>query len=90
MQVTIKGKTASGILKTAKIVQMRAGNWEVVVSHPHECCAMIGERADGWGGTVADVLVLVDSDGLVARLEMSGRALAKMTALEAQCGAKYS
>ena len=72
MQVTIKGKTAGGILKTAKIAQMRAGTWEIVVSHPHECIAMIGERADGWGGRVADVLVLTDASGDAAGSKPGG------------------
>lgn len=90
MKVTIKGKTAGGILKTAKISQMPAGTWEIVVSHPNVCVAMICERADGWGGRVADVLVLTDASGVVARLEMSATALAKMQDLAAQCEAKYS
>ena len=90
MQNTLKGRTAGGIIKTAKIEQMRAGTWEIVVSHPHQCIAMIGERADGWGGRIADVLVLADSSGLVARLSMSSSALAKMRTLESQREAKYT
>ncbi len=90
MQVTIKGKTASAIIKTARIEQMRAGTWEIVVDHPHQCVAAIGERADGWGGRTADVLVLTDATGIVARLEMSAKALAKMRSLEAGCEAKYA
>ena len=90
MQTTIKGKTAGGILKKAHVAQMRSGIWEIVVNHPHQCTAMIGERADGWGGRVADVLVLTDGDGLVARLEMSAKAFAKMTALAEQREAKYA
>lgn len=31
MQATYKGQTAGGILKTARIEKMQAGNWEVVV-----------------------------------------------------------
>ena len=84
MQKTIKGKTAGDILKTAKVVQMRAGNWEVVVSHPHQCIATTGT------GTVSDVLILIDSDGLVARLEMSDAAMRKLAALELACEVKYS
>ena len=90
MQNTIKGRTAGGIIKGAQILQMRAGTWEIVVSHPHPCIAMIGERADGWGGRIADVLVLTDASGLVARLSMSDKALEKMRALEAQREAKYA
>ncbi len=90
MQTTIKGKTASAIIKTARVEQMRAGTWEIVVDHPHQCVANIGERADGWGGRIADVLVLTDASGLVARLEMSSRAVEKMRALEAECEAKYA
>lgn len=90
MQITIKGKTASAIIKTARIEQMRAGNWEIVVDHPHQCVASIGERHDGWGGRIADVLVLTDASGLVARLDMSSEALDKMRALEADCEAKYA
>jgi hypothetical protein len=90
MQTSIRGKTAGGILKTAKVVKMRAGTWEVVVSHPHQCIAMTGERRSGWGGTIADVMVLTDATGLVARLEMSATAMRKLAALERDCEAKYS
>lgn len=31
MQKTYLGQTAGGIIKTAEIAQMRAGNWEIVV-----------------------------------------------------------
>lgn len=89
MSATLNGKTAGGIVKTAKIQQMRAGNFEIVVTHPHECIASIGERKDGWGGTVADVLVLMDASGLVAKLPMSDQALKKMRALEAEIEAKH-
>jgi len=86
---TFKGKTAGGILKTAKVCEMRAGNHEVVVSHPHECVATIGIRGNGWGGSVYDVLVLTDANGVVARLEMSDKALAIMESLESECDAMY-
>lgn len=89
MQKTIKGKTAGGIVRTAKVCQMRAGTWEIVVSHPHQCIAMIGARKDGWGGSISDVLVLTDADGLVARLEMSAGALTKMQELESKREASY-
>ena len=90
MQATIKGKTAGGIVKGAQIMQTRAGLWEIFVSHPHQCIATIGAREDGWGGTVSDVLVLTDITGLVARLEMSAKALAKMEALEARIESMYT
>jgi len=86
---TFKGKTAGGILKTAKVCEMRAGNYEVVVSHPHECIAMIGARKDGFGGSVYDVLVLSDVNGVVARMEMSDKALARMESLKDECDAMY-
>jgi hypothetical protein len=90
MQATLNGKTAGGILKTATVNKTRAGTWEIFVTHPHDCVAMLGERKDGWGGTVRDVLVLTDASGCIARMSMSAKALAKLASLERQCEAKYA
>ena len=86
---TFKGKTAGGILNTAKVCEMRAGNYEVVVSYPHECSATIGERSNERGGRVYDVLVLSDVNGVVARMEMSDKALTRMESLQDECDAMY-
>jgi hypothetical protein len=90
MQTTLKRKTAGGILKTATIGKTRAGTWEIFVQHPHDCVAMLGERKDGWGETVRDVLVLTDASGCIARMSMSAKARATLASLERQCEAKYA
>lgn len=84
MQNTINGKTAGGILKTATVSKTQAGTTEIFVTHPHSCIAMRGERRDGWGGTVDDVLVLTDATGMIARLPLSSAASRKLAALEAE------
>jgi hypothetical protein len=92
MQATYKGQTAGGIIKTAVIQKMAAGTWEVIVTTKdgQTHVANIGERNSGWGGTVADMLVLAQVDGITARLQMSGVALGKMECLIAKCDSKYA
>lgn len=83
---TYKKRTAGGILTTASVALMRAGNAEVLVTLPNgsQCCARLIERPDGWGGTVRDALLLFDVYGTVAMLALSRRALEKMAELENQ------
>ena len=84
MQKTYKGQTAGGILKTAKVVRMQAGNYEIVVKDRDGCelIAFLGEDLLIGGGVISDVLVLCNFDGVVARLNMSDRAYNKMRELE--------
>ena len=84
MQNTYKGQRAGGILKTAKVVRMQAGNYEIVVKDRdgRELLAYLGNCPGfGWG-LIEDVLVLCCSDGVVARLNISDRAYNKMRELE--------
>ena len=84
MQNTYKGQRAGGILKTAKVVRMQAGNYEIRVKDRdgRELLAHLG-NCPGFGrGLIEDVLVLYCSDGVVARLHMSYRAYNKMCELE--------
>jgi hypothetical protein len=92
MKLTYKGKTAGSILKTAQVKEMRAGNFEIVVTAPDgaDAVAMLGTRADGWGGTVEDVLVLTRSEGCIARVQASESAVRKLRALESQVNRAYS
>lgn len=88
MQGTYRKQTAAAILKTARVEVMRAGNAEIIVTLPGaqgNTIAVLGTRADGWGGTVRDVLVLTDVDGLNVRLATNRRSLAKFEALHAEC-----
>ena len=86
MQNTFKGQTAGGILKSAAIVKMQAGNAEIVVKDRdgNEYQAFLGERPSFGGGTVRDVLVLTTFDGVKARLSTSTAAYDKLVALESQ------
>ena len=83
MQNTYKGKTAGGFLKSAQVVQMRAGNFEVVVTLPNgkEAIAMMGGRKDGWGGVAEDVMVLSNADGHLVTLSTSTAAYSKLREL---------
>ena len=84
MQKTYKGQLAGGILKTAKVVRMQAGNYEIRVKDRdgRELLAHLG-NCPGFGrGLIEDVLVLYCADGVVARLNMSDRAYNKMRELE--------
>ena len=84
MQNTYKGQSAGGILKTAKVVRMQAGNCEIGVKDRggRELLAYLGEDLLIGGGVISDVLVLCNFDGVVARLNMSDRAYNKMRKLE--------
>ena len=84
MQRTYKGQRAGGILKTAKVVRMQAGNCEIGVKDRdgRELLAYLGEDLLIGGGVITDVLVLCCFDGVVARLHMSYRAYNKMCELE--------
>lgn len=84
MQNTYKGQTAGGILKTAQVVEMQAGNWEIEVKDRDGVglLAYIGDRPGFGGELISDVLVLCSFDGIVARLSMSDRAYNKMRELE--------
>lgn len=85
---TYLGQTIGGILKTAKVVKMQAGNVEVIVKDRKgaEHHAMICGRRNGWGEVVEDVVCLRDVDGLNATLCASSRALATLRALENKAG----
>lgn len=86
MNKTYHGRTAGGILKTARAKLMRAGNAEILVTLPNgaDCCARLIERPDGWGGTVRDALLIFDACGTVATLALSSLSIKKMMALENQ------
>ena len=86
MQKTYKGQRAGGILKTAKVVRMQAGNYEIRVKDRdgRELIAYLGEDLLIGGGVISDVLVLCNFDGVVARLNMSDRAYNKMRELESE------
>lgn len=86
-----KGKSGAAILKTARVAQMRAGNYEVVVTlDGREVVANLGSRGDGWGGTVSDVLVLADADGIIGKLQLSNRGASKLASLVEQTERKYA
>ena len=84
MQKTYKGKTAGGILASARMVKMQAGTIEVVVtlSDGQDAIVMLGERGDGYGGRVADVCVLADVDGVIARLSTTAASYRRLRELE--------
>ena len=84
MKTTYKGKTAGAILKTASVIKTQAGTTEIRVVLPdgQVAIAMCGERSDGFGGRVADVLVIANVDGIVARLSTSARAYNHLRQLE--------
>jgi len=82
MQNTYLGQTAGGILKTAKIAQMRAGNWEVVVKSKDGQQHLAVASHDG------TMLTLVQVQGCVAQLSMSAMAAAKMAALSDEVEAR--
>ena len=81
MQNTYLGQAAGGIGKTAKVAQMRAGNWEIVVRTRDgtEHIAIAGN----------DVLTLTQAHGVVAQLHMSNRAAEKMQSLADAIEARY-
>lgn len=83
---TYLGQTLGGILKTAKVVKMQAGNTEIVVKDRkgHEHHAMLGGRHNGWGETIQDVVCLRDVYGLNATLSASPKAIAIMRSLESK------
>lgn len=84
---TYKGKTAGAYLKTARVALSGAGLKEIwVPAAGPGVIAMLGERKDGWGGSVKDVLVLV-ADRPIARLHTSPRAYRRLVALAAECNA---
>lgn len=87
MSKTIKtylGQTAGGILKTARIVKMDAGNTEIVVTTKdgREHLASLGGRTGFDGGVICDAMILRNFDGLAAVLETSVAAYNKLRALE--------
>lgn len=88
-KITYLGQTAGGILKTARMQQMRAGNWEVVVTtrDGREHHAIQGGR-NGCGETIDDVLYLVDVSGTNAALLTSATAYANLRDLSKQCAAR--
>ena len=81
MQNTYFGQTAGGIIKTAQIAQMRAGNWEIVVraADGSEHVAIAGNN----------VLTLMQVHGVTAQMHMSDRAAKKMQALTDAIEARY-
>ena len=81
MQNTYLGQTAGGIIKTAQIAQMRAGNWEIVVraADGSEHVAIAGNN----------VLTLMQVHGVTAQMHMSDRAAKKMQALTDAIEARY-
>lgn len=86
MNNTYKGQTAGGILKTAKIVKIQAGNFGIIVKDRdgNEYHADLGERQSFGGGGVRDVLVLHNFDGVAARLTTSTKAYYKLVSLNTQ------
>ena len=91
MQKTYKGQTAGGWLRKAAVHKMQAGNYEIVVNLPDgDAVAMLGQRGDGYGGTVTDVLVLTRAEGCIARLETSPSAYRKLVRLEQQVEQAYA
>lgn len=85
---TFHGQTFGGLLTTAKVCTMQAGNVEVIVTDRkgNEYHAMIGGRRNGWGEVIHDVVRLYDFDGTHAVLSASPSALRKMRALESKAG----
>lgn len=87
-QVTYKGKTAGSYLKTALVAKSGAGIKEIFVpAAGRGVIAMLGQRRDGFGGTVTDVLVLGNADGIVVRLSTSPRAYRRLVKLNNECNA---
>ena len=85
---TYLGQTLGGILKTAKVVKMQAGNSAVVVTDRKgiEHHAMVGGRRNGWGEVIQDVVRLHHFDGTSAVLSASPSALRKIRELENKAG----
>jgi hypothetical protein len=77
---TYQGKSAGGWLKSAHIARSVAGSDELWLDGGRYQCDM-GERSDFTGCAVQDVLVILDADGVVARLHTSKRAYTKLTRL---------
>ena len=82
MQKTYLGQTAGGIIKTAEIAQMRAGNWEIVVRTAD------GENHQAIAGN--GVLTLMQAQGVVVQLPMSDAAYQKMQNLQEEIEAQYA
>lgn len=94
---TYKGLTANQILDSAHVGQSGAKLTEIFVTISRrvrlgdrgqsEAYVDRGERPDGFGGTVADVLVVITSgDGCVARLQMGRKADDRLAHLELIAG----
>lgn len=71
-QKTFQGRTAYSFVRTAKVLEMRAGNVEVVADTGHHM------RIDD------NHIVLRDAHGIAAYMLASDRALKKMDELESE------
>lgn len=83
---TYRGQTAAALLRTAHVAEMRAGNYEIVVTTKDgaQYVAMAGGRRNGWGEIeYPGVLVLEEAAGVVARLSLSARGKERLANLGA-------
>lgn len=82
MQKTYLGQTAGGLIKTAKVEKMNAGNWEIIVK------SRDGENHQAIAGN--GVLTLMQVQGVVVQLPMSDAAHQKMQNLQEEIEAQYA
>lgn len=74
------------LLKMARVAKLRAGNWDVVIDLPDfgTCLVSLCERADGWGGTIADAMRIDAIDKRVTKRSLNNKQLAKLEELTAE------
>lgn len=89
VQKTYFGKTASQLLDTAKLCQTLYG-WHIYVTpvYGHELMVFLEDRPFGSGGVIRDVLTLVSSNTILARLYCSDHALQQLAQLAAKLQAE--
>lgn len=71
---TYKSMSAGQIIKTAHVGTSGANLTEIFVRAIPGAYVYRGERPDGWGGKIADVLCVITSDRCIARLKMGPKA----------------
>lgn len=72
-QKTYKGRTAGGYLKNAEVSEMQSGDYAVTSPDLNGCTLMMSVNGD---------MIVSDFSGIVCVLELSGRAISKLLAME--------